>query len=126
MTTSALIMTWGMPIEGRESKALEVFFATVQYWNRLQQEKKIEVFHSYGTITGNLETQSGMLIAEGSDAQIEAVRNSEEFRQVLARVTAIGHNIGVELAETGERMTTRMQRYGQAVKQTLGSQGVQK
>ena len=53
MANCALMIEWGMPIEGRETMALEMFMASVQWWTELRDKKKIEGFRTYGPLTGN-------------------------------------------------------------------------
>jgi hypothetical protein len=118
-STSALMVEWGMPKDGRETKALEEFMNHVSWWTQLKTTGKIADFRTYGPVTGGFE-RAGFVILEGTDKQIEELRSSEEFRTNLNRVTLIGNNIGVTLLETGDAMATRMQRYGKAVKERLG------
>lgn len=80
MATSALFVECGMPIPGREARAIEVFFSAMQFWGKLQQDGKIEAFRSYGFLTGDQQTRSATVIIEGSDAQIAALRESEAYR----------------------------------------------
>jgi hypothetical protein len=117
---SALMVEWGMPIEGRETKALEEFMTHVQWWSQLKQSGKIADFRTYGPLTGHLNERSGFVILEGTEQQIHDLHMSEDFRVRLNHVIMIGHNIQVSVLETGEAMTTRMQRYGKSLKERLG------
>jgi hypothetical protein len=45
---------------------------------------------------------------------------SEDFRTRLNHVIIVGHNVTVTLCETGDAMTSRMQRYGKSLKDKLG------
>jgi len=117
---SALMIEWGMPIEGRETKALEEFMNHVQWWTQLKSSGKISDFRIYGPLVGNIEQRAGFIIIEGTDKQIHDLHTSEEFRSNLNKVIIVGHNINVTLLETGDAMTTRMQRYGKNLKERLG------
>ncbi len=116
----ALMIEWGMPIEGRELKALEEFMTSMQYWAELKSTGKISDFRTYGTTTGNLQERAGLVILEGTTKQIDALRADEAFRVRFNHVINIGHNINMTLCEMGDDMTTRMQRYGTTVKSVLG------
>jgi hypothetical protein len=117
--TSALMVEWGMPKDGRETKALEEFMTHVAWWNQLKASGKIADFRAYGPLTGEFN-RAGFVVLEGTEKQISELHNSEEFRTNLNRVFLVGNNITVTLLETGDAMTTRMQRYGKALKERLG------
>ncbi len=119
-TNSALMIEWGMPIEGRETKALEEFMTHVAWWGELKRSGKIADFKVYGPLTGNLESRAGVVFLEGTSAQIHELHASEDFRTRLNHVCIVGHNVNVTLCETGDAMTSRMQRYGKSVKDVLG------
>lgn len=117
--TCALMVEWGMPKDGREMKALEEFMTHMAWWTQLKTTGKISDFRTYGPVTGDFR-RSGFVIIEGTEKQIDDLRHGEEFRANLNRVTLIGSHISITLLETGDAMTTRMQRYGKAVKDRLG------
>ncbi len=118
--TSGMMIEFGMPIEGREMKALEEFMTSMAYWAGLKQGGKISEFRSYGTMTGGFNDRSAFVILEGTDQQIHDLRMSEEFRTRINRILTIGHNVHVTLLEFGDAMATRMQRYGATLKSALG------
>ena len=120
MATSAMMMEWGLPIAGREGKAVEVFYAALQYWGGLQKAGKIESFRYYSSLSGNFMGRVGLLIVEGTDDQIDRVMKSEEFRVMNANVMAVAQNYGIAAMETGDRVAAAMTRYGKSVKQILG------
>ena len=117
---SALMIEWGMPIEGRETKALEEFMTHVAWWTQLKEGGKISDFRIYGPLVGNIQERAGFIILEGTDKQIHELQASEEFRSNLNKVIIVGHNVTVTTLETGDAMTTRMQRYGKSLKERLG------
>lgn len=119
-TNSALLIEWGMPMQGRETKALEEFMTHVAWWSELKGSGKIADFRVYGPLTGNIEARAGLVVLEGSEAQIHALQTSEEFRARLNHVYIVGHSVSVTLCETGDAMTSRMQRYGKSLKDVLG------
>jgi hypothetical protein len=109
-----------MPIPGRELKALEVFAASMAFWAEQQKAGKVEAVRTYGPLTGDLEHRSALIVVEGTDAQIEALRRSEEYRVLVAQVAAIAQHLAINEFETGDRMNARMMRFGKEVKKTLG------
>jgi hypothetical protein len=114
------MIEWGMPIEGREFKALEVFNASMQWWEDQKSSGNIAAYQAYGTLTGNYGARSGFFIVEGSLDQIDKLRHSEDYRKLLNRVVTIVHNVRTDLLETGKEMQTRMERYGKDVKDVIG------
>lgn len=119
-TNSALLIEWGTPITGRETKALEEFMTHMAWWNEIKGSGRIAEFRVYGPLTGNIEDRAGFVILEGTSQQINELRASEDFRTRLDHVVLIGNNIRATICETGDAMTTRMQRYGKVVKTVVG------
>jgi hypothetical protein len=116
MATKAIVLEWGMPIEGRELKALETFASNVAYWTELQSSGKIERFNSYGGLTGNMTERAGFVILEGTNEQIDNLGIDETWRSNLTGILTIGQNVQVNILETGDEMQNRMQRYAKSVK----------
>ena len=118
-STCALMVEWGMPKDGRETKALEEFMTHLAWWTELKTSGKISEFRTYGPLTGDFK-RAGFVLLEGSDDQIEKLRASEAFRTNLNRVLLIAERVEVTILETGDAMATRMQRYGKTLKDRLG------
>jgi hypothetical protein len=117
---SALVLEWGMPIPGREMKALEEFMNHVAWWNQLKASGKITEFKALGPITGNVAERAGMAILEGDQKQIADLLASEDFRVHFNRAAICVDNVRTTVFETGDAMTTRLQRYGKNLKELLG------
>lgn len=120
MATHAIMFEWGMPIEGRESKALEEFMASMAWFSELKEGSKIESFASYGTLTGDMADRSGFVIIEGTKQQMDELRHAEEYRIRINRMVSIAHNVRIQLLETGDEMPKRMMRYGKVAKEMTG------
>jgi hypothetical protein len=116
-SNAALMIEWGMPRQGRERKALEEFFAHMQWWAEIKSKGEIADFRIYGDISGNIEQRAGFVVFEGTSQQIEKLRTSEAFRTRLNRVFLVGENLKLTLLEMGDDMSTRMQRYAAALKE---------
>lgn len=113
---SALIVEWGMPTTGRESKALEEFFSHMQWWTELKAKGTIAEFRVYGASNGDLAVSAGFVILEGSADQITKFQNSDEFRRSISRVSLIAQHVNVRILDTNDGMVKRMQTYGAAIK----------
>lgn len=117
MAESAIMMQWGMPFPGRETKALEEFTVNLNWWGQLQKDGKIESFSTYGMLSGNMQSFSGFAIVQGSEKQITELMATEDYRKRIVRVAALVDNFSTHHAETGDKMMTRMQRYGMGLKE---------
>ncbi len=114
---TALMVEWGMPTPGRETKALEEFFSHVQWWSELKAKGRIGEFRVYGTNTGPIGSSAGFVVFEGSDKQIGEFLASDDFRRSVSRVSLISSSLSVRTLDTGDTMMKRMQIYGTALKE---------
>jgi len=117
MADSAIFMQWGMPFAGRETKALEEFTVNMGWWEQLKKDGKIESFSTFGMLTGNHQAVSGFAIVQGTEKQMTELMATEDYRKRTVRVAALVDNFSVHLTETGDKMMSRMQRYGMSLKE---------
>jgi hypothetical protein len=103
MADEALFIGWGDPVRGRESKALDVFNESLQYYGRLQQDGKIESVDSWFLAPhgGDL---AGFILLRGDREQLDAVRRSVEFELLLTRAGMIVDRVGAVNAYTGDAL----------------------
>jgi hypothetical protein len=114
MADAGLFIGWGEVVRGREEKAIQVFNETVQFYGGLQQEGRIESFEvcllePHG---GDLQ---GFALLRGSQEQIDAVHNDEEFERQMTRATMIVDGLGIVPAALGEEIGRGMSVYQNAV-----------
>jgi hypothetical protein len=107
MADAGLFIGWGEVVRGREDKAIQVFNESVQYYGGLQQEGRIESFEvcllePHG---GDLQ---GFMLLRGSQEQMDAVHNDEEFQQQLTRAGLIVEGLGIVPASFGEELGRQM------------------
>ena len=110
MADAGLFIGWGEVVRGREEKAIQVFNETVQYYGGLQQEGRIESFdvcllEPHG---GDL---AGFALLRGSQEQMDAVHNDEEFQRQLTRANLIVERLGIVPAAFGEEIGRQMSLY---------------
>ena len=116
MAEAALCTVFGEPVPGREKQALSVYNDTMQYWGRLQQEGKIERFDiTVLTPTGGDVT--GFIVARGTAEQIDSVRRTKEFQQLLNRVQLVVSHLRVNDAYVDEGLAQIMGQYQEVVEQ---------
>jgi hypothetical protein len=115
MADRALFIGFGMPVRGREERALEVFNETVALYGRMQSDGRIERFDAtlLDPHGGDL---GGFFMIHGSEAQCAALPNDEEFRRSMIDAGLIVENLGVVPAVTGEGVGREMTMYADAVR----------
>ena len=114
MAEAGLLVGWGAPVRGRETKGLEVFNESVAYWGRLQQEGRIESFevvllYPHG---GDL---AGFSLLRGTHEQLNDVGGDEEFLRLTARAGLIVERLGIVRAALGDGLEQQIGIYQQAL-----------
>jgi hypothetical protein len=113
MAESVLFISWGAPIPGREERGLDVFNDALGYYGRLQQEARIERF-DVALIDANPRI-SGYMVLHGSHAQLDAVRQDGEFRDILAAAALVVRDIDASEGVTDAGIAPEMERYQQQI-----------
>jgi hypothetical protein len=114
MTDRALFVGFGVPVRGREERAIEVFGEFVEMFGRMQSDGRIE-----GTDATLLDPHGGDLggffMVHGTEDQCAALANDEDFRRACIDASLIVDNFGVVPAVCGERVNREMGMYSEAV-----------
>jgi hypothetical protein len=87
MADRLLFVSWGTAVRGREVRGLEVFNEAMGMLGRMQQDGRIESF-DVALLAPNGD-MAGYVAIRGSAAQIDAVRQDEEFLRSIADTTLI-------------------------------------
>jgi hypothetical protein len=113
MADDALFIGWGEVVRGRETKAVDVFNETIQYYGQLQQDGKIEGFEAYFLAPhgGDL---GGFVLLHGERAQLDEIVRSEEFERLQTRSAMIVDGTGTVPAVTGEALARGMGHFQEA------------
>ena len=103
MADEALFIGWGEVVRGRESKALDVFNESLQYYARLQQDGTVESFDAWFLAPhgGDL---AGFILLRGERERLDEVQRGPEFELLMARAGMIVDRVGVVNAYTGEAL----------------------
>jgi hypothetical protein len=114
MADRALFVGFGIPVRGREERAIEVFSEFVAMFGRMQLDGRIEgmdvtLLDAHGGDLG------GFFMVHGSAEQCAALQNEEEFRRAVIDATLIVESFGVVPATTGEGVGREMAMFGEAV-----------
>ena len=117
MADAALCTMFGDPVPGREKQALNVYNDTMQYWGRLQQEGKIERFDVV-VLTPTGGDVTGFIVVRGTADQIDSVRRTKEFQQLMQRVQLVVSHLRVNDAYVDEGLVQIMGQYQEVVEQS--------
>src|SRR5215217_5272010 len=114
MADRALFVGFGIPVRGREERAVEVFNEFVGMFGRMQSDGRIEgmdatLLDPHGGDLG------GFFMVHGSEEQCSALTMDEEFRRASTDASLIVENFGVVPAVTGEAVGREMAMYTEAV-----------
>jgi hypothetical protein len=115
MADRALFIGFGLPVRGREERALEVFNEFVGMCGRMQSDGRIErmdvtLLDPHGGDLG------GFFMLHGSDEQCAALTTDDEFRRAMTDAGLIVENLGAVPAVTGEGVGREMAIYSEAVR----------
>jgi hypothetical protein len=113
MADRVLFISWGTVVRGREERALEVFNDLLGMYGRMQQEGRIERFdvvllEPNGRIGGYFELH-------GSVAQLDALREDEEFQRELVDSDLVVDDLRVVLGSTNTRLAQNVQLYQERI-----------
>jgi len=97
--------------------ALEEFASYMAWANQLKTEGKIERFEVFGPRDGTHQLFTGFTILEGSDKQIDAISDSDDFRLRIDRVMTVTQNLRVDRCDVGAVYGNRMKAYAGALQQ---------
>jgi hypothetical protein len=110
MADAGLFIGWGVPVRGREKAALDVFNGTMQYYERLRQEGKIERF-DVAILSPHGSDLGGCVLMQGTAQQIDSLRRDEEFQQWVNRAQLIAEQFGVVDAFVDQGLGQAISRY---------------
>lgn len=103
MADMGLFIGWGQPVRGREAKSLDVFNESMQFWQRLQEQGRIDSYE-VGLLAPHGGDLGGFALMRGSREQFDAVEADEEFQRMLTRADLIVEQLGVVRVAMAEAM----------------------
>jgi hypothetical protein len=113
MADRVLFMSWGATVYGREERALEVFNETVGMYGRMQQDGRIESFDV--VLLAPTAGIDGYMEVHGSDEQLAALREDEEFQRSIADATLIVQDLSLADGYTGNGIAKQMAIFQEAI-----------
>jgi hypothetical protein len=113
MADRMLLIAWGAPVRGLESRAMEVFNEAIGLLGRMQQDGRIDSFDvSLLSPNGELD---GFIMIRGTADQIATLREDEEFQRNTIDAQLAVDNIRHFDGYTNESIATQMQMYMEAI-----------
>ena len=115
MAERAVFIGFGVPVRGREERAVAVFNDFVALFGRIAGDGRIEsmdvtLLDPHGGDLG------GFFMVHGTEDQCAALTNDEEFRRAVIDANLIVDNFGVVPAATGQAVGDEMAMYIEAVR----------
>lgn len=80
--TGAIVLTLGHPVPEREKPAFELVNTFLGHVDDALGAKRLHAFRWYGFEQGDLNRRAGLMILEGSPAQLDEFASSEAFREL--------------------------------------------
>ena len=113
MADEALFIGWGDIVRGRETKALDVFNESIQYYAKLQQDGIVESFDAWFLAPhgGDL---AGFILLRGERERLDEVQRSADFELLTSRAGMVVDRIGVVHAYTGDALGRLVGQFQQA------------
>lgn len=115
MADRVLFVGWGMTVRGREERAMEVFNEAVGFCGRSQQEGDIEKFDV--VLLAPNAGLNGYIEIHGSAAQLNALREEEEWRRITAAASLVVDDLRHIDGFTNEGVARQMALYQDAIAQ---------
>jgi hypothetical protein len=113
MADRALVIAWGTPVRGLEERGLEVFNEALGLLGRMQQDGRIEGF-DVCLFEPNTNV-NGVVLIRGTRAQIDDLRDDEEFRRNTADAMLIVDGLRHTEGYVNEGVARQMELYQEAV-----------
>ena len=114
MADRALFVGFGLPVRGREVRAVEVFNEFAELCGRMQSDGRIESM-DVALLDAHGGDLGGFFMLGGSQAQCAALPDDEEFRRAVTDAGLVVENLGVVPAVTGEGIGREMAIYTEAL-----------
>jgi len=119
MADSAIIVTWGRNISGREQMGMGIFMSALEHYNKVKASGGLTDVRVYLCQEGNLGQFAGMITLEGSDQQVRAVLASDAHHDLLIKAGHVVADLNVVQAFSGAAVPQRIEQV-QKIRKQLG------
>lgn len=111
---SALFVGWNRAISGKEADALELFGSALAWFGKLQSQGQIASFETT-LLEAHGGDLNGFILIKGEVAKLQAVKQMEEWKDLIAKSTWTMQNFGVNHAVVGDGVTKELARFQKLV-----------
>ena len=116
MADIAVLIVSDQVRQGRERRALKVFYEAREYFEGLEKQKAIESFEVGLVGPAGPADIRGFWVVRGNEDQLRAVRESKEFRRLMIRAALVVENIRVVRAVIGgQSLLELLQEFEEAI-----------
>ena len=114
MADRVIFMGWNRPVAGREKQAMQLFQKSLEFWNRLQKEGKIESFEPVQLAFhgGDL---NGFLLIKCSAQKIMEIQGDSEFIDMVVEAGYCLEGYGHIVGYVGEGLTGIFSRWAKFI-----------
>jgi hypothetical protein len=110
MAEAGLFIGWGSPVRGRETVGLGVFQEAIAYWGSQQEAGAVESFEVV-LLEPHGGDLAGFFILRGTEAQMDALRDADDYRRLITRAGMVVEGLGVVNAFLGDGLPEAVQLY---------------
>src|SRR5438105_15631953 len=89
-----LFLGWNRPARGREAAAVELFGSVIGYLGKQQKAGSVESFEPV-FLAAHGGDLNGFIVVRGDHAKLAAMRATDEFQELIARVNMNVDGFGV-------------------------------
>jgi hypothetical protein len=109
-----LLIRWGQILPGREDAALKLFDETSTYFLSLVEGGKVTSFEPFLFTMSDFEEEQGFFVIKGPIAEIFALMDSEEYKDLVTKGHLLLHHLRINLLSVDEGVLTQLERYSKA------------
>jgi hypothetical protein len=113
MADRMMFVGFNQPVRGMEGRAIDAFNDAVGLYGRMQQDGRIESFDV--TLLDLNSDLGGYMQLHGSEMQIAALRNDEEFQRMLVSASMVVEGLRMVEGHTNEGIARQMAMFQEAL-----------
>lgn len=106
---SVLFIGWNRSLPGRETKAIELLFESLNFFAAQAKAGNIQSFQPV-LLRPHGGDLNGFVMITGEGSKLDALVRSEEFQEILTVAQLILDGVGVTHGDTGEAVARQIQR----------------
>ena len=115
--SNAIMFGWNRAVSGREGMASELFNHVVSYFEKLKTSNNIESWEPV-FLANHAGDLNGYFLIKGSHTQLDTLRSSDEWVDIVLRAGQYLTNVGVIEAYTGKNVNELMTRWTKTIPTT--------